>query len=223
MHCGGARMTKSLDQAVRLRAREAERFAVSVMTQLRLGDGSTVDALICNLATKGFMINCPGEFDVDTVVTLIVPGVGPREGTVVWSFCGDTGGEFLEPIDMDDYWQAVRPPAPRAQAVPVVEHLGRWFERGAERIIAQGRFGIEIDDGTFLDGDVRDISTLGLKASCSHTLAIGSFITVDLPGIGPVEAEVKWQLAGDFGAMFVDPIDLADCAWEAVRAAFSGR
>lgn len=223
MHCGGARMTKSLDQAVRLRAREAERFAVSVMTQLRLGDGSTVDALICNLATKGFMVNCPGEFDVDTIVTLIVPGIGPREGHVVWSFCGDTGGEFLEPIDMDHYWQAVRPPAPRAEAVPVVEHLGRWFERGAERIIAQGRFSLELAEGVSLEAEIRDISTLGLKASCVETLAIGSFITVGIPGIGPVEAEVKWQLAGDFGAMFVDPIDLRDCAWEAVRATFAAR
>ena len=216
-------MTRSLNEAVRLRAREAERFAVSVMTQLRLPGGATVDALICNLATKGFMINCPGEFDLDTVVTLIVPGIGPREGTVVWSFCGDTGGEFLEPIDMDDYWQAVRPPEAKAQAMPVVEHLGRWFERGAERIMAQGRFRLDLGDERFVHADIRDISSLGLKASCPGTLPIGSFVTVDIPGIGATEAEVKWQLGGDFGAMFVDRIDLRDCAWEAVRASFSGR
>lgn len=214
-------MTRSLNQAVRLRAREAERFAVSVMTQLRLPGGAAVDALICNLATKGFMINCPGEFDVGTHLTLIVPGIGPREGTIVWSFCGDTGGEFLEPIDMDHYWEAVRPPERKAEAVPVAQHLGRWFERGAERIIAQGKFVLRFGPLLSVDADIRDISTLGLKASCGVALRIGSVVAVDIPGLGTVEAEVKWQLGGDFGAMFVDPVNLRACQWEAVRASFS--
>jgi hypothetical protein len=31
---------------------------------------------------------------------------------------------------------------------------------------------------------------------------------------------VKWQLAGQFGAMFLEPIDLRNCEWTAVKAHF---
>lgn len=210
---------------VKMRVREAERFAVSVMSQLRLDDGSTIDVLICNLSTKGFMLNSPDYIPVDAAVHLIVPGIGPCQGVVVWSFCGDTGGFFSKPIEMDRYWAAIRhDPAPSPEAeVPVSpsQHLGQYFERGAERISAEGTFGLSADDGYMVDAEICDISTLGLKGECGQPLAIGSLVTVDIPGIGAVKAEVKWQLAGQFGAMFLDPIELARCEWSAVRARFS--
>lgn len=212
-----------LKKHVKMRVREAERFAVSVMSQLRLAGGTTVDALICNLSTRGFMINSPEYIPVDSVVQLVVPGIGPREAAVVWSFCGDTGGLFTSPIDLDLYWSAVssRSDCEPLEPVSASEHLGQYIERGAERINAEGTFGLQADGGYGVDAEICDISTLGLKGTCGETLSIGSLITVDIPGIGPAEAEVKWQLAGQFGAMFLEPIDLRNCEWSAVKARFS--
>jgi hypothetical protein len=209
-----------------MRVREAERFAVSVMSQLRLESGTIVDALICNLSAKGFMVNSPEYLAVDSHVHLTIPGIGPCEAIVIWSFCGDTGAQFVEPIDLDRYWEAVRrPKEPRdaselqpSEPISASEHLGRYLERGAERINADGRFALRGGDISTVEAEIRDISALGLKGACSETLAIGSLITLDIPGIGAVEAEVKWQLSGRFGALFLEPIDLTKCEWNAVKA-----
>jgi hypothetical protein len=219
-------VTTGLKKQVKMRVREAERFAVSVMSQLRLQSGATVDALICNLSTKGFMVNSPEYLAVDSHVHLTIPGIGPCEAVVIWSFCGDTGARFVNPIDLDRYWEAVRRPhEPRHDSqlqpfepVSVSQHLGRYLERGAERINADGRFALRGGDISTVEAEIRDISALGLKGACSETLTIGSLITVDIPGIGAVDAEVKWQLSGRFGALFLEPIDLANCEWNAVKA-----
>jgi hypothetical protein len=218
-----------LKKHVKMRVREAERFAVSVMSQLRLESGTTVDALICNLSNKGFMVNSPEYLPMDSHIHLIVPGIGPCEAVVIWSFCGDTGARFVKPVDLDRYWQALSPrddqgddaERPPFERVSASQHLGRYLERGAERISADGTFGLRAGDFYMVDAEIRDISTLGLKGACPKTLSIGSVITVEIPGIGAVDAEVKWQISGRFGAMFLEPIDLADCEWNAVRARFS--
>ncbi len=215
-----------LRKHVNMRVREAERFAVSVMSQLRLESGTIVDALICNLSNRGFMINSPEYIPVDSIVQLTVPGIGPCEASVIWSFCGDTGASFTHPIDLDRYWAAIRSEAQPAATGPgdpvsASEHLGQYIERGAERISAEGIFGLRANGSYEVAAEICDISTLGLKGRCAEPLTIGSLVCVDIPGIGPAEAEVKWQLAGQFGAMFLDPIDLRNCEWNAVKARFS--
>jgi hypothetical protein len=218
-------MTAQLSKHVRMRVREAERFAVSVMSQLRRDDGPTVDALICNLSEKGFMINSSDYFPEGSLVSLFVPGIGPCKAIVVWSFCGDTGASFLDPIDMDLYWAATRRRREAdndiAEMVSTSRHLGEYLARGAERINAQGHFGLRAESFQTVEAEIRDISSLGLKGGCSEPLQIGSIIEVDIPGLGPVEAEVKWQLGSDFGAMFLEAVDLRRCEWAAVRAKFS--
>ena len=39
--------------------------------------------------------------------------------------------------------------------------------------------------------DVRDVSKCGFMAECADPVGIGSFVTLDVPGIGPVEAQVR--------------------------------
>ena len=212
-----------LSKHVKMRVREAERFAVSVMSQLRLHNGTHVDALICNLSEKGFMINSPDYLPEGTTVSVIIPGIGSRDATIVWSFCGDTGARFTQPIDMDRYWAATRPGPSAAPEEPISasQHLGQYFERGAERINAEGTFGLSSPGFHTLDAEIRDISSLGLKGVAPEPLLIGSIVQLDIPGVGTVEAEVKWELGGQFGAMFLEPIDLRSCEWSAVRAKFA--
>ena len=80
----------------------------------------------------------------------------------------------------------------------------------AARLRSQNWYQIEIK--------VRNVSTCGFMAECSEPVRIGSYVSLDVPGIGPVHAQVRWQLGGRMGGMFVDPISLHRCEWTAVKA-----
>ena len=65
---------------------------------------------------------------------------------------------------------------------------------------------------------VQDLSAAGFMAECAEPVRIGSYITLDIPGIGPVHAQVRWQIGLQMGGMFLDPISLARCEWTAEKA-----
>jgi hypothetical protein len=62
---------------------------------------------------------------------------------------------------------------------------------------------------------IRDVSTEGFMAECAEPIRIGSYVSLDVPGIGAVNAQVRWQLGAKMGGQFVDPISLARCDWTA--------
>ena len=65
---------------------------------------------------------------------------------------------------------------------------------------------------------MRDLSTRGFMAECDQWVEIGSTVSLAVPGIGAVEAQVRWQIGNRMGGMFLDPISLERCEWMAVRA-----
>ena len=48
-----------------------------------------------------------------------------------------------------------------------------------------------------------NISKGGFMAECEEKLPIGAEVIIDLPGRGPVRAEVRWALGWRFGAMIL--------------------
>jgi hypothetical protein len=62
---------------------------------------------------------------------------------------------------------------------------------------------------------VHNVSSAGFMAECAEPVLIGSWFTLDVPGIGPVQAQVRWQIGTRMGGMFLDPISLASCEWTA--------
>ena len=65
---------------------------------------------------------------------------------------------------------------------------------------------------------VRNVSTRGFMAECGEPVRIGSYVSLEVPGIGPVHAQVRWQIGTRMGGMFLDPISLARCEWRADKA-----
>ena len=65
---------------------------------------------------------------------------------------------------------------------------------------------------------VENLSSAGFMAECAQSVRIGSYVTLDVPGIGPVQAQVRWQIGVKMGGMFLDPISLARCEWVAEKA-----
>ena len=64
---------------------------------------------------------------------------------------------------------------------------------------------------------IRDVSQCGFMAECEDSISIGSHVALDVPGVGPVDAQVRWQIGRRMGGMFLDPISLSSCEWVAEK------
>lgn len=85
---------------------------------------------------------------------------------------------------------------------------GRTPVAGRTQLRAQSWYSIEVT--------VSDISTSGFMAECAEPVRIGSYVSLEVPGLGAVNAQVRWQLGDRMGGQFVDPISLRRCEWTAV-------
>jgi hypothetical protein len=63
-----------------------------------------------------------------------------------------------------------------------------------------------------------DLSSTGFRALCDDNVTIGSYVMLDVPGLGQVRAQVRWQVWGKMGGQFLDPIRLSRCEWSAIKA-----
>jgi len=57
---------------------------------------------------------------------------------------------------------------------------------------------------------VVNMSAMGLMARCDAAYRPGDRLTITLPVVGIVVAEIRWALGGRFGCELDTPIDLAD-------------
>jgi hypothetical protein len=90
--------------------------------------------------------------------------------------------------------------------------------RRAARVSVEGTASLTPHDLYKVEVKVRNVSSAGFMAECAEPVRIGSYVMLDIPGIGPVEAQVRWQIGVKMGGMFLDPISLARCEWTAEKA-----
>lgn len=92
-------------------------------------------------------------------------------------------------------------------------------QRRTRRVAIDSMSSLQTQNWYDVEVKVRDVSTLGFMAECAESVRIGSYVTLDVPGIGAVHAQVRWQIGVRMGGMFLDPISLGRCEWVAVKAA----
>ncbi|PSJ38784.1 PilZ domain-containing protein [Allosphingosinicella deserti] len=85
--------------------------------------------------------------------------------------------------------------------------------RRAERMSVDVAARLRPNDWSHVEVTMLDLSELGFRARCDARLQPGGGISLDIPGIGAVEAQVEWRKANQFGARFFVPIDLSRCEW----------
>jgi hypothetical protein len=90
--------------------------------------------------------------------------------------------------------------------------------RRADRVAVDGRASLSPDDLYKVEIKVQNVSTAGFMAQCPAPVRIGSYVSLEIPGIGRVQAQVRWQIGATMGGMFLDPISLARCEWTAEKA-----
>ena len=81
---------------------------------------------------------------------------------------------------------------------------------GKASLCPRHRYNVEIK--------VQNVSSAGFMAECAEPVRIGSFVSLQIPGIGPVQAQVRWQIGVRMGGMFLDPISLGRCEWTAEKS-----
>lgn len=86
-------------------------------------------------------------------------------------------------------------------------------ERRAQRLSLDEAARLRPNDWSSLEVRMIDISESGFRASCDARLQRGGLVTLEVQGIGSVEAQVEWQRDDTFGARFIDPIDIGKCSW----------
>lgn len=101
---------------------------------------------------------------------------------------------------------------------PEQEQLPGFKPRRAARLAVAGSADLSPQNLYKVQVRVRDLSSSGFMAECAEPIRIGSYVSLDIPGIGPVHAQVRWQIGVRMGGMFLDPISLARCEWTAEKA-----
>ena len=86
-------------------------------------------------------------------------------------------------------------------------------ERGAQRVSLDESTRLRPNDWSSLEVRMIDLSESGFRARCEARLQRGGLVTLDVQGIGSVEAQVEWQRGDMFGARFISPIDIGKCSW----------
>ena len=85
--------------------------------------------------------------------------------------------------------------------------------RQAERLPLDAETRLRPNDWSSLQVRMLDLSAAGFRAQCDARVQPGGGVSLDIPGIGAVDAQVEWQRADQFGARFILPIDLDRCQW----------
>jgi hypothetical protein len=86
-------------------------------------------------------------------------------------------------------------------------------ERRAERRSLSASTRLKPNAWSSVEAAMLDLSELGFRARCEARLRTGGSVSLDIPGLGVVEAQVEWQRGDEFGARFYTPIDLSACRW----------
>jgi hypothetical protein len=98
------------------------------------------------------------------------------------------------------------------------EKPDHFKQRRSERLQVDSPASLRQHNWYSVEVTICDVSQCGFMAECSDPVQIGSYVSLDVPGVGPVKAQVRWQIGGRMGGMFLDPISLNRCEWTAVKA-----
>jgi hypothetical protein len=97
--------------------------------------------------------------------------------------------------------------------MPSDDQNGLESGRQSERLPLDAEARLRPNSWSSLQIRMLDLSTAGFRAECEARVQPGGSVSLDVPGIGAVEAQVEWQRGNQFGARFFAPIELESCQW----------
>ncbi|HEU0135295.1 MAG TPA: PilZ domain-containing protein [Allosphingosinicella sp.] len=85
--------------------------------------------------------------------------------------------------------------------------------RRSERLPVDAETRLRPNSWSSLQIRMLDLSASGFRAECEARVKPGGSVSLDVPGIGSVDAQVEWQRGDQFGARFFAPIEIKSCQW----------
>ena len=85
--------------------------------------------------------------------------------------------------------------------------------RGEKRIPVDQAARLHPNHWSSIEVRVLDISASGFRAECDARVLVGTAVTLEVEGVGPLRAHITWRRGARFGAKFDLPADLAGCSW----------
>lgn len=85
--------------------------------------------------------------------------------------------------------------------------------RQSERIAVDEATRLRPNGWSSLEVRILDFSGDGFRAECEAVVKVGSYVSLDVPGVGSVDAQVSWRRHGQIGARFVQPVAIGRCGW----------
>src|SRR6185295_1404942 len=157
----------------------AERRSVSMDGHILLAGGVTHDIIVTDLSYEGCGIETAAPLEPGQAVKLSVLRRGAMDAEVRWAKDGKAGLGF--PVKPD-----APPPQPRkAERVSVAAEV--WLRRMGKNAYQCRVF---------------DLSPDGCKAEMIERPLVGERAVIRLPGIEPLEAEVRWVEGPNAGLKF---------------------
>ncbi|HYG49034.1 MAG TPA: PilZ domain-containing protein [Allosphingosinicella sp.] len=93
------------------------------------------------------------------------------------------------------------------------EHNGFDSGRQSERLAVDAETRLRPNSWSSLQIKMLDLSASGFRAECEARVKPGSSVSLDVPGLGAVDAQVEWQRGDQIGARFFAPIEIESCQW----------
>ena len=93
------------------------------------------------------------------------------------------------------------------------EDNGHTGGRQSERLPVDAETRLRPNSWSSLQIKMLDMSSSGFRAECEARVKPGSSVSLDVPGLGAVDAQVEWQRGDQFGARFFAPIEIKSCQW----------
>lgn len=90
---------------------------------------------------------------------------------------------------------------------------GTFLVRKSDRIAVDEAARLHPNDWCSLEVQVIDVSECGFRARCDARVPVGSRVTLEVPGLGPAEAQVSWRRHDEIGARFIEPVKLGRAGW----------
>lgn len=184
------------DDLARLERRSHNRYK----TVLRVAKLSASDArglcVIRNVSPGGMLIDVHSSFEPGEAVTIELSDERQIAGRIAWQQQGLTGIQFNERVDIDvilakptklSDGKSPRLPRLEVQSPAKVQHEGRTIA-----------------------AEMRDVSQRGAKLRSDEAFARDARLLILVPGLGQLQATVRWSDDDSFGVAFGEIVPIND-------------
>lgn len=170
--------------------RSSERHRMVLQLAILTSDGERQLCLIQNIGAGGLKVRFFGESPKTSIVSVTMRGDKTFEGQISWQSGDLLGLAFTDPLTAEDLFSATSGHGARHRGarLPVNLRAQLWC------------------DGKLIPAQVLNLSPTGAAVSASRCQISSRQISLKLPGLSSIPAQVRWSDGDRIGLSFNTPL-----------------